>query len=113
MVGLVVYDNLERNFIMDAKISEKALSLVLRAKAFHAQYDVCWHGFSTYGYGCGIRGFDSQYGEPVECVGCELGGDEPPYEPAEIYYWALATARGIRWEPEQPVFDSEEGDIYA
>ena len=79
---------------MDAKISEKALSLVLRAKAHHAQNDVCWHGFFTYGYGCGIRGFDSQYGEPVECVGCESADSgEPPYEPAEIYAWALATAK--------------------
>ena len=81
--------------MLDSKILDKAVSLVTRAKAHHAQFDVCWHGVPTYGYGCGIRGFDSQYGEPVECIGCELG-DEPPFDGVELYAWALATARGTR-----------------
>ena len=96
---------------MDAKISQKALSLVTRAKAYHAQWEECFHGLPTYGYLCGIRGFDSQYGEPVTCVHCE-DGDTPPFDGVDLYPWALATARGQRWEAPKPVFEDGE-DPYA
>jgi hypothetical protein len=93
---------------MDIKIAQKALTLVLRAKAYNAQSDVCWHGKPG-----GIQGYDSQYGWPVDCYGCESADSgEPPYEPAEVYAWALATVRGIRWQAEETVFDWSK-DIFA
>ena len=93
--------------VMDAKILDKALALVSRAKAFHAQSDACWHGRLG-----GIQGYDSQYGWPVGCYGCEAEDNEPPLAPADIYAWALATARGIRWQADETVFDWAE-DIFA
>ena len=91
---------------MDTKIAKKAVALVARAKAHHDQSEVCWHGKPG-----GIQGYDSQYGWPVDCYGCESSDSgEPPYEPAEIYAWALATARGITWESASPEITWEDFD---
>ena len=83
--------------MVDTQVTRTALSLVTLAKAHNSQSDTCWHGYPTYSYGCGIRGFDSQYGEALECHGCELGDSEPPSDTKDIYPWALATAQGRKW----------------
>jgi len=89
--------------MLDSKISQKALDLVARAKAYNAQSDFCWHGRLG-----GIQGYDSQYGWPVGCYACEAEDNEPPFEPVEIYAWALATARGL---PRPVVSWNEELDL--
>ncbi len=89
---------------MDTITAQKALKLVLRAKAYNAQHDVCWHGKPG-----GIQGYDSQYGLPVDCYGCEsMDSGEPPYESAEIYQWALDVVRGIKRA--KPVIEWEDYD---
>jgi hypothetical protein len=76
---------------MDSQIIEKALGLVRRAKAYNADdRGRCWHGRLG-----GIQGYDSQYGWPVECYGCESDDDQPPFETVEVYGWALRLAKGL------------------